>query len=554
MRKTWLVLLMLVFAGILVASEAFTGSSILKLGTVLANTIEDMGKKLPATIKVPGTEKEVAIEDTIYLLSKWLALYGETGKKDGVVPKEVPYLNLKKPEKLIMGAQGGKIWWDDIYKLAKELSEKFEKDPAIPPQIKILNDRQEDVVTADVLIYLLARTVRWVENNKSMPNYASIRPVTPPETWPPVEKPEVKIEKVPAKPDEIRAIWVWYDTLAKVDLEGAIKEIKDLGFTDIYLLVKGISGNICWPASYAYGHYGDLTILDRAVRAAHENGLKIHAWFVVSKDKAYLAAHPESAMTGIPREEGKDFRRASSTIEFAVDSRYRDYIERLIFDTMLHGVDGIHLDYIRYPTGAWGWSPYHIGRAWMKGLDVDFLLETAIETWGNAGDSKKFIEMYKEMRYPDINEWVMMRMDDVRQFVEEIAQVVKNFNKDITLSAALMPEGGDTDPNNNAFAMVHYGQRYADFGDFCDVIVPMTYHLEWGKKAQWIIDVYNGTREVVPEDVKVLMGVQGFDISKEEFLKAIYATRQAGSNGYVIFRYGSLTPDLKEALKEANAK
>ncbi|HDM70199.1 MAG: hypothetical protein DRP30_01415 [Thermotoga sp.] len=546
-----LILLMIVSISFSV-SKVFTGEQILKLGTVLANTIEELGKKLPDEITVPGTKEKVSMEEALYLMTKWLALYGENGKKVGVIPKEVQLVELKKPEKMIMGAQGGKIWWDDIYKLTKELVEEFEKNPGIPPQIKILNDRKEDVITADVLIYLLARTIRWVDNNKRMPNYASIRPVVPPPSWPPVEKPEVKIEKVPAKPGEIRGIWVWYDTLGKVGVEKAMKEIHDLGFTDVFLLVKGISGKVCWESPSALGFWEDTSILRRAVKSAHEYGMKLHAWFVVSKDKTYLALYPESGMYGIPLEEGMDFRRAKSTIDFAVDSAYRRYVEDLMKQVLLrYDVDGIHLDYIRYPTGAWGWGPYQIGRAWMEGLDLDFLLKTAIETWGNKGDGKKFIEMYKEFRYYDINAWVQMRMDDVRNFVKEIHDAVKSVKPDVILSAALMPEGGDTDPNANAFAMVHYGQRYSDFGEFCQFLIPMTYHLEFGKKAQWIIDVYKGTKEVVPPEVKILMGVQGYDISPIELQKAIYASRQAGADGFVVFRYGSLNDELKKAILEA---
>lgn len=552
MRKLFMVLLVLGVLSSLMAAS-FTGQQILKLGTALANKIEEMGKKLPDTIEVPGTTEKVTMEDALYLMAKWLALYGAEGKKTGKIPDEVPLVHLKKPQKLVMGAQGGKIWWDDIYRLCKELSKKFEEDPQIPPQIEILNDRNPDVVTADVLIYLLARTIRWIDNNSTMPNYASIRPVTPPPSWPKVEKPEVKIEKVPPKPGEIRGIWVWYDTLGSMDIEKAMKEIKDMGFTDVFLLVKGISGRVCWPSAIAISHWKDTTILGKAVKAAKENGLRIHAWFVVSKDKAYLAEHPDSAMWGIPKEKGGNFRRASSTIEFALDSAYRKYIEDLMSELLLeYDVDGIHLDYIRYPTGAWGWSPYHIGRAWMEGLDVEFLLNTAIDTWGDAGDGKKFIEMYKELRYYDINAWVQMRMNDVRKFVEEIRKVVKTIKPGVILSAALMPEGGDTDPNANAFAMVHYGQRYADFGELCDMVVPMTYHLEWGKKAQWIIDVFKGTKETVQPSVKILMGIQGYDIDSTEMLKAIYASRQAGADGYVVFRYGSLTDEMKKAIKEAN--
>ena len=149
-------------------------------------------------------------------------------------------------------------------------------------------------------------------------------------------------------------------------------------------------------------------------------------------------------------------------MEFVQDTRYREYLVDLMKEVIiLYDVDGIHLDYIRYPTGAWGWGPYNIGRAWLEGLDVDFLMETAKETWSSIGDNKKFIDLYRQFMYFDINRWVEMRMDDIRAFTEEIKAGIESMKPEIIYSASLMPEGGDIDAASNGFAMVHYGQRYA---------------------------------------------------------------------------------------------
>jgi len=363
----------------------------------------------------------------------------------------------------------------------------------------------------------------------------------------------VKVEKVPPRPGEIRGIWVWGSTLAEVGVEKAIAEIAEMGFTDVFLLVKGTAGTVNWPSKIALATTEDTTILERAVKACHEQGLRVHAWFVVHQDRTYLAAYPEARMWGIPMEPGGSFRRARSTVEFAARPDYREYVISLMKEVLDYGVDGVHLDYIRYPTGAWGWSPWQIGRAWMEGLNLDFLLKTAIETWGSRGDGKKFIDMYATGRYFDLNRWVQMRMDDVYTFVKEIRDAIKAVKPEVVLSAALMPEGGDPDPYQNAFAMVHYGQSYADFGDLCDMIIPMTYHMEFGKEAGWLIQVYEGSRAVVPETKPILMGIQAFDVSGVELQKGIYAARQAGADGFVVFRYGTLvgSAELMEAWAEA---
>jgi uncharacterized lipoprotein YddW (UPF0748 family) len=556
-RKTISVWVLGLLAALILASpgiaKTYSGVAVMKMATALANKIEELGAKLPEDIEIPEIGEKISIEDTIYLMAKWLALYGITNSQDGQMPAEVPYLDVQKPTKLVEGEQGGKIMWQDLYALGRELSALLEANPAVPSQIKIIKDGEKEAyVSADVLIYILARTLRFVNDNNRMPNYASIKPVTPPPSWPPVEKPAAMVEKVPPRPGEIRGVWVWGSTLAQVGVEKGIAEIAEMGFTDVFLLVKGTEGTVNWPSKIALGTTADTTVLERAVKACHERGLRIHAWFVINQDKTYLAAYPDARMWGIPKEVGGSFQRAGSTVEFAARPDYRQYVIGLMKEVLDYGVDGIHLDYIRYPTGAWGWSPWQIGRAWMEGLNVDFLLKTAIETWGSKGDGKKFIDLYTTGRYIDLNRWVQMRMDDVYAFVKEIRDAIKAIKPGVILSAALMPEGGDTDPYQNAFAMVHYGQRYADFGDLCDMIVPMTYHMDFGKEASWLIQVYKGARAVVPEDKPILMGIQAFDISGVELQKAIYAARQAGANGFVVFRYGTLvgSAELKGAFAE----
>jgi uncharacterized lipoprotein YddW (UPF0748 family) len=537
------------------ATSSFTGREVISMAGTLAQQIADDGSKVPESITISESGKTVSIENSLYLMAKFLSLYGANGEKVGAVPSSVSCIDVRTPLRQIAGEQGGKVNWDDIYTLSRNIVVILEKDPTIPSQFKFRKNGEEDAyMSPDVLIYVIARAINWINDNASMPNYSSIRPVTSPANWPIAEKAEVKIEKVPAKPGEIKAIWVHYDSLDAYGVDKGLQEIKDMGFTDIFLLVKGISGKVCWPSRLTYSYYSNTNILAQTVAFCKRNNIRIHAWFVVNQDKAYLSEHPDSRMYGIPGTRNGDFQRVGNTVDFVTDTLYRNYVISLMKEVVEnYDVDGIHLDYIRYPTGSWGWGPYQLGRALMNSEDVNFLLDNAIKTWGDSGDGSTFIDMYEEFKYADVNEWVQARMEDVRKLVDEIRTAVKSVKSDVVLSAALMPEGGDTDFKNNAFAMVHYGQRYADFGELCDMMVPMTYHMEFGKKASWLVDVYNGTRDVTDEGHKIVMGIQGYDITPSEMQKAIYATRTAGADGFAVFSFDTVFKNegLKDALKEA---
>ena len=555
MKRFLILLVLLLLTAGLMAVE-FDGAAIMKMAINLNTKINDSGRVIPDTIEIPGSDRNVSMEEALYLVAKWMAIYGANGEKIGQLPASVPYIEVKAPQKQLQGEIGGMINWPDIYEVSKQITAKLEADPLIPSQVEfLLNGESMAVMTPDILLYVLTRSVSWVNDNGSMPNYASLREVSGPANWPPVEKaaPEV-IEKIPGSEGEIRAVWAWSTDFISYGVDRAVNELKEAGFTDVFLLVKGTAGQVSWPSAIAYEKIDDTTILEKTVAACREAGLRIHAWFVVNQDQAYLKRFPQSKMWGVPIEEGADPQKAGSTVEFVQDTRYREYLVDLMKEVIiLYDVDGIHLDYIRYPTGAWGWGPYNIGRAWLEGLDVDFLMETAKETWSSVGDNKKFIDLYRQFTYFDINRWVEMRMDDIRAFTEEIKLGIESVKPDIIYSASLMPEGGDIDAASNGFAMVHYGQRYADFGELCDIVIPMTYHLDFGEKANWIADVATGTRDVMMSDTKVVMGIQAYDLSPAELQKAIYYARGVGADGIMFFRFGTLfgNENLKNAMLEA---
>jgi uncharacterized lipoprotein YddW (UPF0748 family) len=551
-RKLFILVVAFLIASVTWGLE-LSGEDVVKLGVALANEIDARGGTIPSNISIPETDYVISIEQSLYFMSKFLAIYGEERLMTGEIPPIVRGVPVQPPIRQIEGELGGRINWDDTFDVSEELANILEEDTVIPKEVSFVhNGEEESTMSPDVLISVLARTIRWINDNGMMPNYASLRPMVPPEEWPIAERVEreVAYEKIGPREGEIVSVWVWGSTLVNYGVERAFSEMNDAGITDVFLLVKGTAGQVNWPSEIAVAFADNTTVLEKSVKEARTYGISIHAWFVINQDAAYLNIHPERRMHGTPMVSGGDYRRAGSTVDFVADTAYRKYLIDMMLEVIeLYDVDGIHLDYIRYPTAAWGWGPTNIGRAYMEGLDVDFLLETAIETWGAAGDGTKFIDMYKEFRFSDINRWVAIRMNDIRDFTYEIREAVKGKKPEVVYSASLMPEGGDIDPSDNAFAMVHYGQRYADFGELCDIIIPMAYHLEFGKRATWVEDVFTGTREVTLSKNKVVMGIQGFQLTPLELQQAIYAARHAGADGITLFRFETVFGN--EALLEA---
>jgi uncharacterized lipoprotein YddW (UPF0748 family) len=166
-------------------------------------------------------------------------------------------------------------------------------------------------------------------------------------------------------------------------------------------------------------------------------------------------------------------------------------------------VDGIHLDYVRYPGTAYKYTG-----------------ATATIT----------------------------------SFVQKVYNTVKAIDSSVAVSAALMPEG-----SVNAY---YYGQNYTQLSNYLDFLVPMIYKGNYGydsstgtnskgssgtnwiaSKVSYIVSQANGK--------PVIAGLQTYRsdndvtaISASELQNDINAAISNGASGYALFRYGLIDDDL----------
>lgn len=119
--------------------------------------------------------------------------------------------------------------------------------------------------------------------------------------------------------------------------------------------------------------------LEYAIYKAHEIGIEVHAWFPVYP--LWRSARPPEDDRHIwyrhgPAAEGRDmWMTLSSTggISTSLDPGHPDalrYLADVIVDPVRHyDLDGVHLDYVRYPeTAAFGYNPVALERFERSGL------------------------------------------------------------------------------------------------------------------------------------------------------------------------------------------
>ncbi len=232
----------------------------------------------------------------------------------------------------------------------------------------------------------------------------------------------------------------------------------------------------------AYPHLGVLNgeaLLDRWVRLAHAEGMQVHAWcqiFYVGNtalggESPILKVHPDWA--------NRQRRHAEATVlhpspieqgHWFMDPAHPQ-VRRFILDLTTelateHAVDGIELDYIRYPAS-------------LERQDTDFLAST----WGYTPVARaKFTALYGkdplELTPQDAlwKTWESFKAEQVSQVVRKIRQAqqgqwqavreAKGY-PELRLSAAVFPDKA------SAFGIKH--QDWAGWmqGNLLDFITPM---------------------------------------------------------------------------------
>jgi uncharacterized lipoprotein YddW (UPF0748 family) len=184
-------------------------------------------------------------------------------------------------------------------------------------------------------------------------------------------------------------------------------------------------------------------------------------------------------------------------------------------------VDGIHLDYIRYP-----------------GLNYDFREEVIRDFRKQSGiDPRRLFtggaEVDRDLSL--LGKWTNYRAEAVTGLVREISSCVRGIDKNVRVSAAVKPDAQD--------AEVTYGQDWADWVNtgIVDFVVTMSYFspgAPFRETPAFSLDAVNPR--------KVVGGIGVFQLSPESVSEQLAANRRQGLLGYCLFSYGSLRENPKQ--------
>ena len=296
----------------------------------------------------------------------------------------------------------------------------------------------------------------------------------------------------------ILGVWMWPDSLKAHGTESTVERCARMGVTDVFFLTKGLAGTASYASEIAPCD-PDCDLLRELLDCAHRRGIRVHAWLTSASDEHYKALHPESGRCHFTR--GKDKGLISLT-----DAGYLDYMQKVVRELCgRYDIDGLHLDYIRYNHLLYGWDESDQARYAAAGADLNHVRQLMERTFA--------------------------------RFAAALCEAVRAEKPNITLSAALMPEGAYED---TAFADLHYGQSYEDAAALYDFVLPMAYSQAYEKDGAWVRQVAEVTLKY---GARVVMGLHAFDGGTADTLRQDRAALKGlPVEGICLFREGAFVP------------
>lgn len=341
---------------------------------------------------------------------------------------------------------------------------------------------------------------------------------------------------------EARALWVSrFEYGTSADIVSIMTDAKRANFNLIYLQVRGVADALyrfgLEPCSIRLcGKLGGTPSwdpLEVAVSEAHTRGIQLHAWLnaftgwtptnaitcaaLVESDpgnpRHVLLEHPEwkvvdDAGTPHPCPNSEESVWLSPGI-----AGVRTHLARVAADVARrYDVDGIHLDFIRYPGRKWSYDT-----ASLRAFGLDPVIDTS--------------------------EWAQFRRDQVSAAVRETHDSVLAARPAAVLSAAVWGIYRDRWSWNSSEGFGQYFQdprAWAASGDL-DVAVPMTYWTIKGSYCaytDWLCLLDDHLPAYRDAKRHMYIGMYA-TYGPDEMLREIQLGRDRGVQGFTIFSYGS---------------
>jgi uncharacterized lipoprotein YddW (UPF0748 family) len=357
---------------------------------------------------------------------------------------------------------------------------------------------------------------------------------------------------VPRQPPEMRGVWVVRTGLLSPEtVDRVVDEAQAGGFNALFVQVRGrgdafyesalVSRSLLLaPQPAAFDPFA------RLLERARARKLQVHAWINVLLTAHFgqplppghlLESHPDWVM--VPRGVSAAALSASgprllrlvfqgARAEAEAEGYYLSpsapgvalHLEKVVRELLgRYAVDGLHLDFIRYP-----------------GPDYDYS-RAALEGFRRARGGGDLLG--GPSRQPGA--WDQYRRDTLSGLAARLVAAARGRRPGIVVSAALVPD--------EAQAVYHRYQSWPAWmaDGLLDAVAPMTYTPDTRIFRQQVEQVRSRARRGQP----VWAGIGAYRLPLDSIVEKIRAARESGAAGVLLFSHESLAPADLKRLRDA---
>lgn len=355
---------------------------------------------------------------------------------------------------------------------------------------------------------------------------------------------------VPFEQKELKGIWIRPMETSQVQIEATLDKLKELGINNIFLETY-YHGMTIFPSKTMkdYGfpvqrkQFADVDLLKIWLNAAHKRNMKLHVWF----QTFYLGNDYVSPVPKIMRIKHPDWLNrqhwcASAVVAQPSNAEHQGYFldpanpevqEYLI--TLLkeiatnYDIDGINIDYIRYPVAAPSNSPEYLAMSWGY---TPYCMQ----------EFKKLYGVMPTTILPNTQNWKRweeFRQNKLTEFVQKLDEV-RNTRHRMLFSAVVFPD-----------KEVSASIKLQDWGTWAknryfDAFTPLflSSNIDFTKKA------LREMKNITPPQVKIYAGLftPFTQTDPTNLLLEIRATRELNADGVLIFDYAHFTKPYQQTV------
>lgn len=373
-------------------------------------------------------------------------------------------------------------------------------------------------------------------------------------------------------PDESRAeqptrlaLWVLCEGSQRVlehpdRVPALLEAARALGATDLFVQVYR-GGRAWFDSSHADALPYELALaaqgadpLAGLIERAHADGLRVHAWvnalsLASNRDAPVLAALGRDAVSvdrhgvsildypklALPPPEGEYFEMGTRAVWLdPAAPGVADWIGAAFGELAENypGLDGIHLDYIRYPDVL----PFIPGSRFRVGLDFGYGEASRARFEGETGLRAPF----RDSR-GNANAWDQWRRDRLTDVVDAVRSEALDANPRLALSAAVWAY-----PDRAYLSLYQDWRGWLDDG-LLEFAVPMLYTRD-DRLLRYEVHGYAGG--IGGDRLWIGLGAWLFARTPERAVSQLRMVRSAGVVGQALFSYDAIAdaPALRDAL------